>query len=175
MTKIIKNKTVVDDDWQVLRLKGENADSIIVPQGKVIVPLPVWNCQFQALRGRMELGLWLAGFERVEDIPDDINRFPVIAVDFHKFTDGRGYTIANRLRNQLKYRGELRAMGDILRDQLFFLKRVGFDSFAMREDQDLQAVMAGFDVFSVSYQASTDDAQPLYRRVERNGERCRTV
>lgn len=172
MTKIIKNKTVVDDDWQVLRLKGENADSIIVPQGKVIVPLPVWNCQFEALRGRMELGLWLAGFERVEDIPDDINRFPVIAVDFHKFTDGRGYTIASRLRNQLKYRGELRAMGDILRDQLFYLKRVGFDSFALREDQDLQAVMAGFDVFSVTYQASTDDALPLYRRVERNEERC---
>lgn len=172
MTKIIKNKTVVDDDWQLLRLKGENADSIVVPQGKVIVPLPVWNCQFEALRGRKELGLWLAGFERIEDIPDDVHRFPVIAVDFHKFTDGRGYTIANRLRNQLKYRGELRAMGDILRDQLFFLKRVGFDSFAMREDQDLQAVMASFDVFSVGYQASTDDALPLFRRVERNAERC---
>ncbi len=166
--KIIKNKAVVADDTSVLRLKeGDTADSIKVPAGKVIVPLPVWNCQFEALRGRMELGLWLAGFERIEDIPDDIHRFPVIAVDFHKFTDGRGYTLAYRLRTQHGYRGELRAMGDIQRDQLFYLKRVGFDAFAVREDKDLQTALAGFDDFSVTYQASADTAVPLFRRVER--------
>lgn len=167
MSKIIKNKTVVDDDWQVLRLKGEAADSVAVPQGKFIVPLPVWNCQFEALRERCELGLWLAGFERVEDIPDDIQRFPLIAVDFHKFTDGRGYTLAYRLRTQYGYRGELRAMGDIQQDQLFYLRRAGFDSFAVREDKDPQAALAGFDVFSVTYQASADVDVPLFRRVER--------
>ncbi len=166
--KIIKDKTVVEDDWSVLRLKeGDTADSIKVPPGKVIVPLPVWNCQFEALRGRMELGLWLAGFERIEDIPDDIHRFPVIAVDFHKFTDGRGYTLAYRLRRQHYYRGELRAMGDVLRDQLFLLKRVGFDSFAVRADKDPQAALSGFDDFSVTYQASADTDTPLFRRVER--------
>lgn len=166
--KIIKNKTVVNDDWHVLRLKeGDAADRISVPEGKVIVPLPVWNCQHATLQGRAGLGLWLAGLERVEDIPDDIHRFPVIAVDFHKFTDGRGYTIAYRLRKQLGYRGELRAMGDILRDQLFYLKRVGFDSFTVRGDQDPQAALAGFDDFSVTYQASVDTDAPLFRRVER--------
>jgi uncharacterized protein (DUF934 family) len=168
MTTIIKDKSVVNDDWQVLRLhEGDAADSIIVPQGKFIVPLPVWNCQWEALRERRELGLWLAGFERIEDIPDDIHRFPVIAVDFRKFTDGRGYTLAYRLRKQHGYRGELRATGDILQDQLFYLQRAGFDSFAVREDKTPQDVLPGFDVFSITYQASADVDAPLFRRAER--------
>jgi uncharacterized protein (DUF934 family) len=166
--KIIKDKQVVDDAWQALRLHdGDAADSIVVPQGKYLVPLPVWNCQWEGLRERKELGLWLGGFERVEDIPDDVHRFPVIAVDFHKYTDGRGYTLAYRLRKQYGYRGELRAMGDIQQDQLFYLARVGFDTFAMRADQDMQRVLSGFDTFSVKYQASTDVEAPLFNRVAR--------
>ena len=165
---LIKNNAFVADEWIVLRLKeGEAADSVTVPAGKVIVPLPVWNCQHEALQGRKELGVWLASFERAEDIPDDIHRFPVIGVDFHKYTDGRGYTLAYRLRKQMEFRGELRAMGDVLRDQLFYLKRVGFDSFAVREDKDAAAAMAGFADFSLSYQASADTDAPLFRRVTR--------
>lgn len=169
---LIKNNTLVDDEWTVLRLhEGETANSVTVPAGKVIVPLPVWLCQHEVLQGRKGLGLWLASFERAEDIPDDIHRFPVIAVDFHKYTDGRGYTLAYRLRNQYGYRGELRAMGDILRDQLFFLRRVGFDAFAVRADKDIKDALNGLNDFSTSYQASTDNPQPLYRRVERGAAR----
>lgn len=165
---LIKNNALVDDEWTVLRLhEGEAANSVTVPAGKVIVPLPVWLCQHEALQGRKELGLWLAGFERAEDIPDDIHRFPVIAVDFHKYTDGRGYTLAYRLRKQMGFRGELRAMGDVLQDQLFYMKRVGFDAFAVRADKDAAAAMAGFADFSLSYQASVDTDEPLYRRVTR--------
>ncbi|MDH2915550.1 MAG: DUF934 domain-containing protein [Gallionella sp.] len=166
--EIIKDKQVVNDSWQVLRLhEGDAADSIAVPQGNYLVPLPVWNCQWEALCGRRELGLWLGGLERAEDIPDDVNRFPVIAIDIHKFTDGRGYTLAYRLRKQYGYRGELRAMGDVLLDQLSYLKRVGFDSFALRADQNLQRALSGFDTFSVKYQASVDVAAPLFNRVAR--------
>ncbi len=165
---LIKDKSIVEDEWTVLRLKeGEAADSVTVPAGRVIVPLPVWNCQHESLQGRSGLGLWLASFERAEDIPDDVSRFPVIAVDFHKYTDGRGYTLAYRLRNQFGFRGELRAMGDVLRDQLFYLQRVGFDAFAVREDKDIHDALNGLNDFSISYQASTDNPQPLYRRVER--------
>ncbi len=168
--RIIKDKTVVEDDWSVLRLhEGEAADSIRVPQGRVLVPLPVWNCQFDVLNQRPGLGLWLAGFERIEDIPGDIHRFPLIAVDFHKFTDGRGYTLAYRLRKQYGYRGELRAMGDVQRDQLFYLDRLGFDSYAVRADKDPQDALAGFGTFSVTYQPSVDVETPLFRRVARGG------
>lgn len=169
---LIKNNALVNDEWTVMHLhEGEAADSVTVPAGKVIVPLPVWNCQHETLQARKELGLWLASFERAEDIPDDVHRFPVIAVDFHKYTDGRGYTLAYRLRNQYGYRGELRAMGDVLRDQLFYLKRVGFDTFAVRADKDINDALNGLKDFSLSYQASTDNAQPLYRRVERGAAR----
>ena len=165
---LIKDNGLVKDEWTVLRLKdGETADAVVVPAGKVIVPLPVWNCQHEALQARPELGLWLASFERAEDIPDDVHRFPVIGVDFHKFTDGRGYTLAYRLRKQMGFRGELRAMGDILRDQLFYLKRVGFDAFALRQDKDPRAALASFADFSLSYQASVDTDAPLFRRVTR--------
>lgn len=166
--QIIKDKKVVNDSWQVLRLnEGDAADSIAVPQGNYLVPLPVWNCQWEALRERREQGLWLGGLERAEDIPDDVNRFPVIAIDIHKYTDGRGYTLAYRLRKQYGYRGELRAMGDVLLDQLFYLKRVGFDSFALRADQNLQRALLSFDTFSVKYQASADVEAPLFNRVAR--------
>lgn len=167
---LIKENNIVTDEWTVLRLKeGETADRVVVPAGKVIVPLPVWSCQHETLYGRPELGLWLASFERAEDIPDDVHRFPVIGVDLHKYTDGRGYTLAYRLRKQLGFRGELRAMGDILHDQLFYLKRVGFDAFAVREDKDARVALAGFADFSLSYQASTDTELPLFRRVQRGG------
>lgn len=166
--QIIKNEHVVNDAWQVLRLhEGDAADSIVVPQGDYLVPLPVWNCQWETLRERKELGLWLGGLERAEDIPDDVNRFPVIAIDIHKYTDGRGYTLAYRLRKQYGYRGELRAMGDVLYDQLFYMKRVGFDSFLMRADQDVQKALSGFETFSVKYQASVDVEAPLFNRVVR--------
>lgn len=165
---LIKNDVLVADEWTVLRLKeGETADRVTVPAGKVIVPLPVWNCQHETLQQRPELGVWLASFERAEDIQEELQRFPVIGVDFHKFTDGRGYTMAYRLRKQMGFRGELRAMGDILRDQLFLLKRVGFDAFALRPDKDAHAALKGFADFSLSYQASVDTDAPLFRRVTR--------
>jgi uncharacterized protein (DUF934 family) len=165
---LIKNDVLVADEWTVLRLKeGETADRVNIPAGKVIVPLPVWNCQHETLQQRPELGVWLASFERAEDIQDELQRFPVIGVDFHKFTDGRGYSMAYRLRKQMGFRGELRAMGDILRDQLFLLKRVGFDAFALRPDKDAHEALKGFADFSLSYQTSVDTDAPLFRRVTR--------
>lgn len=165
---MIINKTVVTDEWQVLRLHGGDAsDSVVVPAGKVIVPLPVWLCQHDVLQHRNDLGLWLASFERIEDVQEEVHRFPVIAVDFPKYTDGRGYTIAYRLRNQLQYRGQLRAMGDVMRDQLFYMQRVGFDAFELKADKDASDALNGLNDFSLTYQGSTDNAQPLYRRVER--------
>lgn len=165
---LIKNNAIVSDGWRVLRLKeGEAADRVVVPEGNVIVPLPVWNCQYETLRNRPELGVWLASFERAEDLQNEVHRFPVIAVDFHKFTDGRGYTLAYRLRKQMGFRGELRAMGDVLQDQLFYLKRVGFDTFAIREDKNATDAIAGFADFSVHYQASADTDSPLFRQASR--------
>ena len=169
---IIKNKIVVEDDWIVLRLSGSDTpEGVLVPSGKVIVPLQVWQAQRDTLRQRADLGVWLASDQRAEDLQNDLGAFSLIAVDFPKFADGRGYSIAYHLRARLGYRGELRAIGDVLRDQLFYMQRVGFDAFAPRADKDIHEALKGLSDFSLSYQASADEALPLFRRAQRGSGR----
>ncbi len=166
--QIIKGREVVDDDWSVLKLdEGDTADTVAVPEGRIIVPLAVWQAQREVLDKRAEVGVWLAADEQAADIKDDLGRFAVVAVDFPKFSDGRGYSIAFNLRRRLNYTGELRAIGDVLRDQLWPLSRVGFDAFATRQDRSIHDALKGLTVFSETYQASVDQPQPLFRRAPR--------
>ena len=168
--KIIKNKTIVEDDWCVLRLnEQETAENVSVAKGKMIVPLKVWLAQRDTLQQRSDLGVWLNSDERPEALQDDLRKFSVIAVDFPKFADGRGYSIAYNLRVHLGYTGELRAIGDVLRDQLFYMQRVGFDAFAPRPDRNIQDALKGFSDFSEVYQMSYDQKLPLFRRIQRKG------
>ena len=167
---IIKNKTIRDDDWTVLRLEGNDTPhDVVVPNGKIIVPLKVWLAQRDAPQARRELGVWLASDERAENLKNDIEKFSVIAVDFPKFADGRGYSIAHHLRTRLGYTGELRAIGDVLRDQMFYMQRVGFDAFAARADKDIHEALKGLSDFSLTYQASSDEKLPMFRRTQRGG------
>ena len=87
-----------------------------------------------------------------------------VEVNFPKFGDGRGYSIARLLRERHGYRGELRAVGQITRDLLFFLESCGFDAFELREGENPHEALAAFDDFSESYQASVAHPQPLFRR-----------
>lgn len=168
MPEVIKNRAVVSDDWFVLRLaEGESADSVTVPAGQTIVPLNVWDAQQAVLSGRIDIGVWLAGNERPEALKDVFDRIALIAVDFPKFTDGRGYSIAYNLRARLSYQGELRAIGDVLRDQLFYMSRVGFDAFATRPDRNIRDALKGLTDFSESYQTSWDQKTPLFKRMDR--------
>jgi uncharacterized protein (DUF934 family) len=87
-----------------------------------------------------------------------------VEVNFPKFGDGRGFSIARLLRERHGYRGELRAVGHITRDLLFFLERCGFDAFELREGEDPREALASFEDFSESYQASIATPVPLFRR-----------
>ena len=166
--RIIVGQSVVADDWQVLRLlDGDAADSVDVPAGKIIVPLAVWLAQETKLSDRAQIGVWIAPDERAEALKGQLERFAVIAVDFPKFTDGRGYSIAFNLRKRLGYTGQLRAIGDVLRDQLFSMRRVGFDAYATRPDRSIDDAVKGLTDFSETYQASVDQPLPLFRRAER--------
>ncbi len=167
--EIIKGREVVADDWSVLRLEeDEAADGAVVPEGKIIVPLAVWLAQRDTLAARAAIGVWIGADERPETLKGEFDKFAVVAVDFPKFTDGRGYSIAYNLRKRLGYTGELRAIGDVLRDQLFSMHRVGFDAYATRPDRSIHDALKGLTVFSETYQASVDESQPLYRRHERD-------
>ena len=170
MRNIIKDRAVVADDWHLLRLTEEqNAESVAVPAGNVLVPLAVWLAQGATLRSRADVGVWIASSERPETLKDDLAALPLIAVDFPKFADGRGYSIAYNLRARLGYTGELRAVGDVLRDQLFYMQRVGFNAFEVRADRDVHDALKGLTDFSVPYQNSWDLKAPLFGRVVRDG------
>jgi uncharacterized protein (DUF934 family) len=167
--QIIKGREVVADDWSVLRLDEDEApEGAVVPEGKIIVPLAAWLAQRESLSSRADIGVWIGADERPEALKGDLEQFAVIAVDFPKFTDGRGYSIAYNLRKRLGYAGELRAIGDVLRDQLFSMHRVGFDAYAPRPDRDIHDALKGLTVFTETYQASVDQDLPLYRRHPRD-------
>lgn len=170
MPNIIKNRTVVADDWNELRLaEGETPETVEVPAGKVVVPLAVWQAQREKLQARTELAVWIPSDGRPEELKDELHRFAFIAVDFPKFTDGRGYSIAFLLRDRLGYKGEIRAIGDVLKDQLFYMQRVGFDAFAVRADKDIHDALKSLSDFTEPYQNSWDRKSPLFGRVKRTG------
>ncbi len=87
-----------------------------------------------------------------------------VEVNFPKFGDGRGYSIARLLRERYGYRGELRAVGQITRDLLFFMESCGFDAFELRAGEDAHEALASLEDFSESYQASVARPLPLFRR-----------
>lgn len=167
MARIIRNGDIVQDQWAPLALaEGETPESVAIPAGEILFPLPVWLARKDEILARGEpVGLWLEPSDPVEDVAGDLGRFAVVAVNFPKFVDGRGFSTASLLRQRYGYRGELRAVGDVVHDALFYMKRVGFDAFALREDKSAEyAVEKGFSVFSERYQASTDQPQPYFRR-----------
>jgi uncharacterized protein (DUF934 family) len=90
----------------------------------------------------------------VETIVADLPRYKTIEITFDAFTDGRGYSIAKLLRDRFGFMGELRAIGDVTIDQLFYLSRCGFDSFSLRDDQDLALAKVSLNAFSTGYQKS---------------------
>ena len=102
--------------------------------------------------------------EFVDAIDTDLNDLPMIALNFPIFSDGRPYTTARELREVLNYRGEIRAIGDVLRDQLFYMAQCGFDSYLIRHDQDPVACIQAFDDFQTSYQGNVLTPDPLFNR-----------
>jgi uncharacterized protein (DUF934 family) len=166
MSKIIRNERIVEDRWQVVRLtEGQKAEALELTGDELIVPLAVWLARKDEILARNKpFGVWLDSSEEPEAIIGDLEHFALIAVNFPKFTDGRGYSIARLLRERYSYGGEIRAVGDVLQDQLFFMKRCGIDAYAVREDKDIEKALAGLRAFSESYQAAVDQPQPLFRR-----------
>ncbi|GGD04505.1 DUF934 domain-containing protein [Halopseudomonas salina] len=163
MQQLIKGEALVRETWHLLpadtTLDGmSNCDDLIVP-------LALWLDHAHALKARDGgLGVWLNSDEEVEAIADDLEHFQVVALNFPVFSDGRSYSNARLLRDRYGYKGEVRAIGDVLRDQLFLMKRCGFDAYVIREDRNAEEALQSLKDFSEVYQAATDQPQPLFRR-----------
>jgi uncharacterized protein (DUF934 family) len=159
MPKLIKHGEIIDDRWQLLREVPEEG----LPQGAVILPLAYWLAQRETLRQRGDVAVWLASDQPPAAILDDLDTLPLVAIDFPMFTDGRGFSYGRTLREHYGYRGEVRAVGKFLRDQLYYLSRCGFDAFAIETAEPEQAVESLRD-FSDGYQAGIDQPLPWFRR-----------
>ncbi len=165
MATIIKMRELVQDNWRLLEVAADGALPAVPAEGDVIVPFALWQSRRQQLRAHPgRLGVWLDSGQGPEALAEDLAVFALIAIHFPKFTDGRGYSTARLLRDRYGYRGELRAIGDVQRDQLLYLARCGFDAFALKEGQDGQAALSAFSDFSEAYQNSVERPQPLFRR-----------
>jgi len=155
-------QVVTDDPWIVLREDHAPADS------PLILPLARWR-ERQApavLQGAAVSrdGLLLGADDDPMELQPWLGVLPLIAIDFPSFRDGRGYSQAYLLRTRLGWRGELRAVGDVLRDQLSHMRQCGFDSFAVREDKHVHDALKGLAGMSVQYGRSVIEPRPLFRR-----------
>jgi uncharacterized protein (DUF934 family) len=150
---LIKNGQLVADEY----VDASAADSI-PPTGAVIVSLEQWQTQRDALLARgTPLGIRLHSDQSPELIADDVRKFALIALEFPKFRDGRAYSYARLLRERYGFKGELRAVGDVLLEQLFFMLRTGFDAFDVQQSPDpVAAFKIAISDFSVWYQPTAD-------------------
>jgi len=168
MPEIIRDGAIVMDDWQIVPEAADaDAGTVALPQGPILVPLAVWLARADELLSRGSTAVWLKGSDEPTQLAPWLGRLSLVAVEFPKFTDGRGYSAAWLLRSRFGYKGELRAIGDVLPDQLFFMRRVGFDAFAVRPDKDIREALALLRPFSEVYQGSWDNPVPAFRRQAR--------
>ncbi len=159
--RVIKDNQIIEDSW--IRVDTIEAGQAL-PAGDIIVPFSYWKQNRDALAGRAgKLAVCLNGDDRVEELAGDLGQFSLVALDFPAFRDGRCYSHARLLRDRYGFKGDLRAVGDVLRDQLFYLKRCGFSSFFIRQDKDINDALKAFNDFSVKYQTAADGALPVYR------------
>lgn len=165
MPKLIKDGAIAENTWALIAKPESDAAEVTVPVGQVIVPLSVWIAQKAQLSARADVGVWLDSDEVAESIGEEANRFPVIAVNFPGFMDGRAFSTARILRERYGFKGELRAVGNFIRDQLCYLRRCGVNAFAFANpDADLAVAVKSLNDFNEYYQASVDQPLPLFRR-----------
>lgn len=164
MPEVIREDgSIHPDDWVVVE-RPEEGDSLVLPDSPALIPADLWLAGKERYQGNDAIGIWLDSHQEPEMLEGVVNEVKVIAVNFPKFADGRGYSIARLLRERLGYEHELRAIGDVLLDQLQFMNRCGFDSFVLRADKNATEAARCLNFFSQGYQAATDTDVPLFRR-----------
>jgi len=158
---IIKNGKLDQDNWTVV-----SKDAATLPAGEnLLLPLNLWLNEKDRLASRNDIGVWLDSDQiPSSEFSEHLNKLPIVAINFPVFTDGRGFSIARLLRDRFQFRGELRAIGYVLRDQLCMMARCGFNSFVLPESTNVEEALDSLNDFTEFYQAATDQPLPLFRR-----------
>lgn len=159
---LLKGGRVSEDAWTSV---GD--DDALSESGALLVTLKRWQAEREALRARNgAVGIRLPNSADVATIAADLDRIELVALEFPKFNDGRAFSQARQLRERYGYAGELRATGQVLRDQLLFMARCGFDAFELAKGEPVAAWEAAIVEFSVFYQP-TGDGRPTARALRR--------
>ncbi len=149
---LIKDDQLIDDPWTTAPDEGP-----LPVEERIIVSLERWQAARTELLARNgRLGIHLKSDQPPALIADDLASFDLVALEFPAFKDGRAYSYARLLRERYGFTGELRAVGQVLRDQLLFMHRCGFDSFEVADDGALDAWREAAREISVWYQPATD-------------------
>lgn len=166
----IRNANVIRDQ-QVLAndmLHIAETDELTVadlPIGNISVPMSLWlNQKAELLKREVKVAVQVAADEDPRDLTDSLSEIDAIVLPMVTYVDGRSYSHAHKLRTELKFNGEIRAVGDVHFDQLDFLSRVGCDAFELPDSDDQQAALAAFNEFSEVYQPSADSGRLIFSR-----------
>ena len=159
MRQLIKQRDIVSDAWRYAE------EDPLGRERALILPFARWKDE----RERWwlwdgKLGVRIGPTDAVSALEHDFLRLGLVAIEFGGIGEGRGYSQAQILRKRYRFTGELRAVGKIQRDQLFYMARCGFDAFELPADADLQGALAAFDTFSVAYQPGVDQGLALRKR-----------
>jgi uncharacterized protein (DUF934 family) len=147
--QVIKDKQIVDDSWNYV------ADEAELKDGDISVSLARWkNDKQQLLATNGKIGVRIGPADSVEDIAADLKDIQLVELDFPAFADGRLFSHAWLLRGRYNYQGEIRATGHFMRDQVYYLSRVGVNAFNLEKTEDLPVALSNLNDFSVNYQKS---------------------
>jgi uncharacterized protein (DUF934 family) len=153
MRRILRRHEIVPDEWRHLGEDANETDALIIPSSELRTNSAAWH----ARRGR--LGVRLAPADRTEDLADELSRLALVAVEFPGPSEGRGYTHGRLLRGHLHFKGELRAVGaGVKQDLIFLLARCGFDSFELAPGQNVDEAVRALERYSVAYQPAEPHA-----------------
>ncbi|MBK8817201.1 MAG: DUF934 domain-containing protein [Methylococcaceae bacterium] len=149
--QIIKDNQLTENTWAYL------ADDMEIADGDATVSTSRLKQHSQTLLNRKgKLGVRLTPEDSVSDIAELLPKLSLIELHFPELADGRLFSQAWLLRNRYHFSGEIRATGHFLPDQVFYLSRVGVDSFATEDQARLSSTLAGLKDFSVNYQPSVN-------------------
>ena len=160
---LLKNGKLIDDPWVHI------PDEVAIPaSGPVIVGLKRWRDEHKSLLKRKDpVGVRLQSDHTAGDVADDLEHLGVVAFAFPVFRDGRAYTNARRLRERHGYRGEIRAIGNVLRDQYLFMLRCGFDALEVKEGETVEDWQRATGAITVFYQPAADEKETVLQKRHR--------
>lgn len=163
MPKLTKTGAVESVDWTTVEADS-SPDLGNFKQGQWLLPVSLYQSVAAQMDNASGLGMWLSTDTDPQTLGTWVKDVPCIAIHFPVFTDGRGFSLARILKEELGFNGELCAQGHFLQDQLYYLKRCGFDAFLVPDDSNLESLRTSLKDFSNAYQAGADEPRPLFRR-----------